>query len=179
MDLRGQLPTSSFKYLLNTDGSSVYDGTGSVVKSLKITASYVASTGNGPTFISPITVYESGSNFYSNPAIFTEYTSSDMSGVLPAGTRTMLLQAKIMGGGNAANQQVLVTGSIDVRKNSLSPSYNLIMSSINEDIGAGVWNNAEFLMKGGQGMFPVDTDGTFQYQVMSMLYAKVSLIGYF
>jgi len=41
MDLRGLSPTSSFQYLVNTGGNFIYDGTGSIIKNLNLSSSYI------------------------------------------------------------------------------------------------------------------------------------------
>ena len=39
MDLRSRKPIDSFRYLVNTENNSLYDGTGSLITNLNLTAS--------------------------------------------------------------------------------------------------------------------------------------------
>jgi len=119
-----------------------------------------------PKFITPALVF---SGIMQN-----SYLTFNASSLIPAGTEVVLLEVECgisVPDNDAIND---VDAHIRIRKNSASQSYLLLRGR-----ASGASDN---VAQASQGVFPVESDGTFQYIVESPGFSKgckMDLIGYY
>ena len=117
----------------------------------------------GPTFISPVTITSSY-----NIVNWTTYICD--TNIIPPGTNVVILQAL------STNGTTTAIGTVQIRQNSMSPSYILI--------GYRSGGGGDACTYGGQGSFPVASSlgtASFQYEFTAVAdgATTLQLVGYY